>query len=121
MIAAPLAVGADLFEEESTKESVIGGTSWLTNCGLTLQPLDLRGWSVTFLVTASYSEDDCWLGCHVDVGRSYRLGGDVALVVFAGVNSSEGQLVGFSWVVVFDGQIDRKFGDFSLTLTRWLP
>lgn len=81
----------------------------------------MRGGSVTFLVTASYSEDDCWFRRHVDMCRSYRLGGHVALVVLAGVHSREGQLVGFRWVVVLDGQVDRKFGDFSLALARRLP
>lgn len=89
--------------------------------GLTLEPFDLGGWSITLLITTSYSKDDCRLRCHVDMGCSNRLGGDVALAILASVHSRESQLVGLRWIVVLYGQIDRKFGDFSLTLTWWLP
>lgn len=89
--------------------------------GLTLEPFDLGGGSVPFLIATGYSKDDCRLRCHIDMGCSYRLGGDVTLAVFTSVHSCEGQLVGLRWVVVLYGQVDRKFGDFSLALTWRLP
>jgi len=36
--------------------------------GLTLEPPNLRGWTIPFLVTSCYPEDDGWLGCVVNMG-----------------------------------------------------
>lgn len=93
---------------------------------LTLQPSDLGGGTVAFLIAGRNAEDDGWLGGVVDVGVGEAGRLHQARRVGSTVHAHEGQLgrgggLGLGRLVALDGQVHGVLDDLPRRHRGRLP